>query len=250
MRKPSIYLNCDMGESFGQWEMGNDSAVMPHIDMANIACGFHASDPSIMDRTIKLALNHDVEIGAHPSYPDLQGFGRRSIPMQPQEITAMLIYQIGALEALCRSHNVELKYVKPHGALYNDMQTKPEIFEAVVDAVSSFSLPLMTLAITNNQELLNIADRYEVPLLFEAFADRRYLANGLLAPRTLSNAVIHNRDKLLDQVAQIVRYKKVRTIDGYSIPLEADTICVHGDNEESIALIQDIRKIIETEGSA
>lgn len=250
MRKPSIYLNCDMGESFGQWEMGNDSTVMPHIDMANIACGFHASDPSIMDQTIKLALSYDVEIGAHPSYPDLQGFGRRSIPMSPQEITAMLIYQIGALEALCRSHNVELKYVKPHGALYNDMQTNPEIFEAVVDAVSSFSLPLMTLAITNNQELLNIADRYEVPLLFEAFADRRYLANGLLAPRSLSNAVIHNRDELLDQVAQIVRYKKVRTIDGYSIPLEADTICVHGDNEESIALIQDIKKIIETEGSA
>lgn len=250
MRKPSIYLNCDMGESFGQWEMGNDSAVMPHIDMANIACGFHASDPSIMDQTIKLALSNDVEIGAHPSYPDLQGFGRRSIPMSPQEITAMLIYQIGALEALCRSHNVELKYVKPHGALYNDMQTNPEIFEAVVDAVSSFSLPLMTLAITNNQELLNIADRYEVPLLFEAFADRRYLANGLLAPRSLSNAVIHNREELLDQVAQIVRYKKVRTIDGYSIPLEADTICVHGDNEESIALIQDIKKIIETEGSA
>ena len=250
MRKPSIYLNCDMGESFGQWEMGNDSAVMPHIDMANIACGFHASDPSIMDQTIKLALSHDVEIGAHPSYPDLQGFGRRSIPMSPQEIAAMLIYQIGALEALCRSHNVELKYVKPHGALYNDMQTNPEIFEAVVDAVSSFSLPLMTLAITNNQELLNIADRYEVPLLFEAFADRRYLANGLLAPRSLSNAVIHNREELLDQVAQIVRYKKVRTIDGYSIPLEADTICVHGDNEESIALIQNIKKIIETEGSA
>ncbi|NOH81080.1 5-oxoprolinase subunit PxpA [Vibrio sp. RE86] len=250
MRKPSIYLNCDMGESFGQWEMGNDSAVMPHIDMANIACGFHASDPSIMDHTIKLALSHDVEIGAHPSYPDLQGFGRRSIPMQPQEITAMLIYQIGALEALCRSHNVELKYVKPHGALYNDMQTNPEIFEAVVDAVSSFSLPLMTLAITNNQELLNIADRYEVPLLFEAFADRRYLANGLLVPRSLSNAVIHNREELLDQVAQIVRYKKVRTIDGYSIPLEADTICVHGDNEENIALIQNIKKIIETEGSA
>lgn len=250
MRKPSIYLNCDMGESFGEWEMGNDSAVMPHIDMANIACGFHASDPSIMDQTIKLALSNDVEIGAHPSYPDLQGFGRRSIPMSPQEITAMLIYQIGALEALCRSHNVELKYVKPHGALYNDMQTNPEIFEAVVDAVSSFSLPLMTLAITNNQELLNIADRYEVPLLFEAFADRRYLANGLLAPRSLSNAVIHNREELLDQVAQIVRYKKVRTIDGYSIPLEADTICVHGDNEESIALIQNIKKIIETEGSA
>lgn len=247
MEKQSIFLNCDMGESFGNWKMGNDSAVMPHIDMANIACGFHASDPLIMNDTIRLALAHDVKIGAHPSYPDLQGFGRRSISMAPEEISAMLIYQIGALKALCESHNTELTYVKPHGALYNDMQVDVAVFEAVVDAVSSFSLPLMTLAITDNQTLLDIADKYSVPLLFEAFADRRYQANGLLAPRSMPDSVISNRDDLLSQVQQIVRYKKVRTIDGFLIPLEADTICVHGDNEESIKLIQDIRRIIEAE---
>ncbi|EEX94015.1 LamB/YcsF family protein [Vibrio orientalis CIP 102891 = ATCC 33934] len=247
MSKSTTYLNCDMGESYGSWEMGNDPAVMPHIDMANIACGFHAADPIIMNNTIRLAVAHDVKIGAHPSYPDLQGFGRRSIPMSAEEITAMIIYQVGALKALCESHNTEVTYIKPHGALYNDMQTDLTVFEAVVDAVASFELPLMTLAITDNQALLDIADSYNVPLLFEAFADRRYQANGLLAPRSIPDAVIHNRDDLLSQVQQIIRYKKVRTIDGFLIPLEADTICVHGDNEESISMIQAIRTLIKAE---
>jgi len=250
MRKSTTYLNCDMGESYGSWKMGNDPAVMPHIDMANIACGFHASDPIIMSNTIRLAVAHDVKIGAHPSYPDLQGFGRRSISMPPEEITAMMIYQVGALKALCESHNTEVTYIKPHGALYNDMQTDLTVFEAVVDATSSFDVPLMTLAVTDNQALLDIADKYNVPLLFEAFADRRYQANGLLAPRSLQDAVIDNRDDLLSQVQQIIRYNKVRTIDGFLIPLEADTICVHGDNDESISLIQDIRDLINAEEGA
>lgn len=245
MIKRSVSLNCDMGESFGSWSMGNDPAVMPYIDMANIACGFHASDPKIMSDTIKLAIKHNVEIGAHPSYPDLQGFGRRSIPLPTEEITTMLIYQIGAIKGLCESHNTELSYVKPHGALYNDMQTDMSIFEAVVDAVSSFNLPLMTLAITDNQRLLDIADKYDVPLLFEAFSDRRYQANGQLAPRSLPNAVITNEEEILDQVQQIVQYGKVRTIDGFSIALDADTICVHGDNEKSIAIIDKIRTLIK-----
>jgi len=245
MIKRSVSLNCDMGESFGSWSMGNDPAVMPYIDMANIACGFHASDPKIMSDTIKLAIKHNVEIGAHPSYPDLQGFGRRSIPLPTEEITTMLIYQIGAIKGLCESHNTELSYVKPHGALYNDMQTDMSIFEAVVDAVSSFNLPLMTLAITDNQRLLDIADKHDVPLLFEAFSDRRYQANGQLAPRSLPNAVITTEEEILDQVQQIVQYGKVRTIDGFSIALDADTICVHGDNEKSIAIIDKIRTLIK-----
>ncbi len=245
MIKRSVSLNCDMGESFGSWSMGNDPAVMPYIDMANIACGFHASDPKIMSDTIKLAIKHNVEIGAHPSYPDLQGFGRRSIPLPTEEITTMLIYQIGAIKGLCESHNTELSYVKPHGALYNDMQTDMSIFEAVVDAVSFFNLPLMTLAITDNQRLLDIADKHDVPLLFEAFSDRRYQANGQLAPRSLPNAVITTEEEILDQVQQIVQYGKVRTIDGFSIALDADTICVHGDNEKSIAIIDKIRTLIK-----
>lgn len=245
MKKRSIKLNCDMGESFGQWRMGNDELAMQHIDMANIACGFHASDPMIMNQTVKLALLNDVTIGAHPSYPDLQGFGRRSMVMEPEVITQLIIYQVGALKAICESNNTSVSYVKPHGALYNDMMKDSTIFEAVIDAVSCFNIPLMMLAITENQSLLDIADKYDVPLLFEAFADRRYLANGHLAPRTMQGAVIETEQEILDQVNQIARYGKVRTIDGFFITIEADTLCVHGDNRKAIELIGSMRKQLE-----
>jgi UPF0271 protein len=161
--------------------------------------------------------------------------------MASDEITNLLIYQIGALNGLCTSQNSQVDYVKPHGALYNDMIKDLAIFEAVVEAVSCFNIPLMTLAVADNQAFLDIADRYEVPLLFEAFADRKYLANGHLAPRSVQGSVLTSKEDILDQVKQIAHYSKVRTIDGFSIPIEADTICVHGDNDQSIALIQSIR---------
>ncbi|MEH0740903.1 5-oxoprolinase subunit PxpA [Vibrio cholerae] len=245
MAKRAILLNCDMGESFGAWSMGNDTLVMPHVDMANIACGYHASDPTIMSHTVALAVRHNVKIGAHPSYPDLQGFGRRSLAMSPEEVTAMIIYQVGALKALCEAHNTELCYVKPHGALYNDMLKDLSLFDAVADAVCCFNVPLMTLAVLDNQPLLDIADRYELPLLFEAFADRRYLANGTLAPRTLPDAVITNAEDIISQVRQITQYGKVRTIEGYAIDIEADTLCVHGDNLAAIDIIKQIRTSME-----
>lgn len=245
MAKRAILLNCDMGESFGAWSMGNDTLVMPHVDMANIACGYHASDPTIMSHTVALAVRHNVKIGAHPSYPDLQGFGRRSLAMSPEEVTAMIIYQVGALKALCEAHNTELSYVKPHGALYNDMLKDLSLFDAVADAVSCFNVPLMTLAVLDNQPLLDIADRYELPLLFEAFADRRYLANGTLAPRTLPDAVLTNAEDIISQVRQITQYGKVRTIEGYAIDIEADTLCVHGDNLAAVDIIKQIRTSME-----
>ncbi|QXO16453.1 MULTISPECIES: 5-oxoprolinase subunit PxpA [Vibrio] len=244
MTKRTIKLNCDMGESFGAWTMGADDQVMPYVDMANIACGFHASDPHVMSKTIDLALQHDVMIGAHPGYPDLQGFGRRSMAFNEEEICELLIYQIGALKALCESKNAELGYVKPHGALYNDMMRDQSIFRAVVDAVSCFNLPLMILASSNNQDYLDIADRYDVPLLFEAFADRTYLANGTLTPRSMPNAVLKNEDDILGQVQQIAHYGKVTSADGFVVPIEADTICVHGDNDEAIGLIARIRDLL------
>ncbi|MGF1719390.1 5-oxoprolinase subunit PxpA [Vibrio kyushuensis] len=244
MTQTTITLNCDMGESYGAWTMGSDEAVMPHINMANIACGFHASDPNIISDTIDLALKYDVSIGAHPSYPDLHGFGRRSMAFEPQQLSNILIYQIGAMKALCESKNAQLDYVKPHGALYNDMQKGDQIFEAVVDAVSCFHIPLMTLATQQNQSKLEVADRYDVPLLFEAFIDRAYLANGLLAPRDTQGAVHTRHEDILNQLKQIVHYQKVTTLDGFVIPIEADTICVHGDNEDSIQLIQTISRFI------
>ncbi|WP_114786437.1 5-oxoprolinase subunit PxpA [Vibrio tetraodonis] len=241
MTKRTITLNCDMGESFGMWEMGNDEAVMPWVDMANLACGFHASDPDIMLNTIKLAIKHDTQIGAHPSYPDLQGFGRRKLDMDKDSITNMVIYQVGALKALAESQNTQISYVKPHGALYNSMLRDLTIFDAVADAVACFGVPLMTLAMSDNGKLLDIADKYELPLLFEAFADRAYLSNGELAPRSLSGSVLSQEEEILDQVKQIAQYGKVRTIDGCLIPIEADTICVHGDNEQAIGMIHKIR---------
>lgn len=237
----NITLNCDMGESFGAWKMGADEQVMPWIDMANIACGFHASDPHVMSRTIDLAIEHEVMIGAHPSYPDLQGFGRRAMAFSEQEISELLIYQIGALKALCESKNARLDYVKPHGALYHDMMTHPDVFRAVVDAVSCFNVPLMIMATANNQDFLDIADLYDVPLLFEAFADRTYQGNGRLMPRSEAGAVLTKEEDIINQVKQIVRYGKVTSADGFVIPMEADTLCVHGDNNEAIALIEKIR---------
>ncbi|WPC75539.1 5-oxoprolinase subunit PxpA [Vibrio porteresiae] len=237
----NITLNCDMGESFGAWKMGADEQVMPWIDMANIACGFHASDPHVMSRTIDLAIEHEVMIGAHPSYPDLQGFGRRAMAFSEQEISELLIYQIGALKALCESKNARLDYVKPHGALYHDMMTQPDVFRAVVDAVSCFNVPLMIMATANNQDFLDIADLYDVPLLFEAFADRTYQGNGRLMPRSEAGAVLTKEEDIINQVKQIVRYGKVTSADGFVIPMEADTLCVHGDNNEAIALIEKIR---------
>lgn len=249
MNKNTVKLNCDMGESFGQWQMGCDKQAMRFVDQASIACGFHASDPSIMSETVKLAIQNNVMIGAHPSYPDLQGFGRRSIPCTSAEITNMVIYQVGALKAICESQNTEISYVKPHGALYNDMQTDPVIFEAVVDAVSCFNVPLMTLATLEKQRVLDIADNYDVPLLFEAFADRRYLATGQLAPRSLPGSVIHDPNEILDQIRQITHYGKVRTLDGYTISIEADTLCVHGDNLDAVKMIETIRHTIHGERS-
>ncbi|UUM32594.1 5-oxoprolinase subunit PxpA [Vibrio japonicus] len=249
MKSNPISLNCDMGESYGHWKMGNDEKVMPFVDQSSIACGFHASDPVIMSRTIRLALKYDVQIGAHPSYPDMQGFGRRSIPMTIEEITSMVIYQVGALKALCESVNAEISYIKPHGALYNDMLKDIQIFEAVVDAASCFNVPLMMLAIHDKQDWLDVADNYDVPLLFEAFADRRYLATGQLAPRTMPGSVMTDEDEILNQVTQIARYGKVRTLDGYTISLEADTICVHGDNDDAINMIEKIRQTLKMEGS-
>ncbi|MDN3611597.1 5-oxoprolinase subunit PxpA [Vibrio ostreicida] len=244
MTKRSITLNCDMGESFGRWKMGHDDLVMPWIDMANIACGFHASDPQVMATTIKLALEHDVQIGAHPSYPDLQGFGRRSLPMSSEEITNMVIYQIGALKSMCESQNTQLNYVKPHGALYNDMIREVRVFDAVADAVACFDVPIMMLALSDSDRHLDIADKYELPVLFEAFADRTYQSNGLLTPRSMPGAVLYREEDILDQIKQIVDYGKVRTIDGCLIPIEADTICVHGDNPQAIAMIEKISSVI------
>ncbi|ERI49693.1 5-oxoprolinase subunit PxpA [Pseudomonas sp. AOB-7] len=238
-----ILLNCDMGEGFGAWRMGDDALAMPLIDQANLACGFHAGDPLIMARSVALAVEHGVRIGAHPSYPDLQGFGRRHLQCSPEEVHALVLYQIGALDAFCRAAGGQLAYVKPHGALYNDLVRDDALLAAVLDACASYrkGLPLMVLALADNQRELCLADEADVPLMFEAFADRAYLADGQLAPRRLSGAVHQDPERILAQALAIARGQAFPDLDGKPLRLRADSLCVHGDNPESLAVLRRLR---------
>jgi len=238
-----LLLNCDMGESLGPWSMGMDEQVMPLVDMANIACGFHASEPVTMTRTVLLAKQSRTQIGAHPSYPDLIGFGRRSMQCTPLEIISMVQYQIGALDGICRAHDVRVGYVKPHGALYNDMMRDADILRAVLEAIKSYdsNLPLMVLAATNNHKTVSIAAEFGITLLFEAFADRAYDDNGFLLPRTQAGAVYHSEQQILEQALLLATEGSVISQNGHRLKLDADTLCVHGDNAESVQAVRHIR---------
>ncbi|WP_110667859.1 5-oxoprolinase subunit PxpA [Salinicola halophilus] len=242
MRVP--LLNCDMGESFGNWPLGLDETVMPFVDCANIACGFHASDPDVMRRTVALAASHEVRIGAHPGYPDLAGFGRRSMACSPAEIENLMLYQIGALEAFCRVAGTRVSYIKPHGALYNDMARDPALLRAAVTAVARYDadLPLVTLATADTRVAREIADEQGVALLFETFADRAYDPEGHLMSRRLAGAVHHDAEAIVAQAVKLARGEALVASDGSALELTADTLCVHGDNAESIAAVKAIRE--------
>jgi len=238
-----ILLNCDMGESFGAWTMGDDAHAMPLVDMANLACGFHAADPLCMQRTVALAVQHGVAIGAHPAYPDLVGFGRRHLACSAEEVQAMVLYQIGALDAFCRAAGTQLAYVKPHGALYNDLVRDDALLSAVLEACATYrkGLPLMVLALADNSRELELADSADVPLLFEAFADRAYQSDGQLAPRRLAGAVHQDPQLILGQALAIARGEAFADLDGAPLRLQADSLCVHGDNAESLAVLRRLR---------
>ena len=242
----SIRLNCDMGESLGPWRMGCDEDVMPLVDMANIACGFHASDPVTMDRTLRLAAQHSVVIGAHPAYPDLTGFGRRSMRCSREEIVAMIRYQVGALSGLAEAQSLSVNYVKPHGALYNDMMRDPDILRAVLDAVAGCkpSLALMVLATPDQEPIRRLAEAVNVPLLFEAFADRAYDERGFLVSRQEPNAVYQDPQRILEQALRLAEDGVVVTRSGDPLRLSPDTLCVHGDNAESVNAVRAIREAL------
>ena len=239
-------LNCDMGESFGSWSKGMDAEVMPYIDMANIACGFHASDPMTMDLTVRMALENNVEIGAHPGYPDLLGFGRRDLTCSAQELKMIVTYQIAALDGICRVNGSRISYVKPHGALYNKMMQDADILSAVIAGVADYNreLALVVLANGDRDACERLADAKGLRLLFEAFADRSYDDNGCLVRRNLPGAVHSNQQQIEKQVLEIVREGKVTSQGGRSVPLRADTICVHGDNEHAVSAARHIRESI------
>ncbi|MFY8325187.1 5-oxoprolinase subunit PxpA [Pseudoalteromonas sp. ZZD1] len=240
-------LNCDLGESFGAWQMGLDDQVMPHIDMANIACGFHAGDADVMAKTLTLAAQHKVTIGAHPSYPDKQGFGRRSMALSADELSNCMHYQIAAIEGMAKIHGLTLSYVKPHGALYNDMMADEQILESVITAIANYStnLKLMILATANADKHQELAKKYGVTLILEAFADRQYTDQGHLVSRKIPGSV-HGKTALIAQVKQLLNDGSVTTQSGNKLTLNADSLCVHGDNADGIALIREIKALCQT----
>jgi len=241
-----MLLNCDLGESYGSWAMGCDAEVMPHIDQANIACGFHGGDPLTLRKTLALAARHNVSVGAHPAYPDLVGFGRRSMNLSEEEIIASLHYQVAALEGMALSQGLSIDYVKPHGAMYNDMMAHESVRLAIMRALAEFHRPLPLMlqatptAVTHRAE----ADSLGISVLFEAFADRCYDDDGSLLSRRKPGAV-HNRDRMLAQVEQLQSQGTVVTVSGKVMPLQADTLCVHGDNMEGVHAIQAIRVLVD-----
>jgi UPF0271 protein len=240
-----MLLNCDLGESYGSWTMGLDADVMPHIDQANIACGFHGGDPLTLRRTLALAAVHGVTVGAHPSYPDLVGFGRRSMDLSADEIIASLHYQVAALEGMALAQGLALAYVKPHGALYNDMMAKPAVRTAIMQALACYHrpLPLMLQATPAAAQHRAEAEAFGLWVMFEAFADRCYDDDGGLLSRRKPGAV-HTKERMLAQVGQLRQRGTVTTVSGLELPLQADTLCVHGDNPEGVLAIQAIRALV------
>lgn len=238
-----------MGESFGAWQMGDDAHAMPLVDQANLACGFHAGDPLTIQRSVALAVRHGVSIGAHPAYPDLQGFGRRHLACSAEEVQALVLYQLGALDAFCRAAGTQLAYVKPHGALYNDLLRSDELFEAVLAACARYrpGLPLMVLALADNRREQRLATAAGVPLLFEAFADRAYQADGQLLSRRLAGAVYQHSEQILSQALAIAAGQAFADIDGRPLQLRADSLCVHGDNPESLAVLRRLRALLDAQ---
>ncbi|MGD9623630.1 MAG: 5-oxoprolinase subunit PxpA [Arcobacter sp.] len=239
-------LNCDMGESFGIWKMGNDEEIMPFIDMANLACGFHASDSVTMNRSVQLAKKHNVTIGAHPSYQDLVGFGRRSMLCSLEEIKSIILYQLGALSAFCRAQGTAVSYVKPHGALYNDMMRDENIFKAVLNAIASFdkNIKLMILSGPKNEAYEHISKLYSINLIYEVFADRNYNDDGSLVSRMNENAVIHDELEVVNRIKNLKDRGYLYSVNGQKLFLKTDSVCVHGDNEKALEFIKLLRKAL------
>ena len=242
-------LNCDLGE----FKNNNDSEIMPLIDMANIACGFHGSDPLTIQKTIKLAKKHQVIIGAHPSYPDVENFGRQSMQLAPDELIATIQYQIGALQTLCALEGAQLNYVKPHGALYNDMMKNINIFADVCLAIAQLNqnnskpLALMIQALSDNDKFVQIAKKHHIALYYEAFADRAYLDNGLLVPRSETGAVLSSNQDVVSRCQALLNKKPLLSINQQPLKFHIDALCVHGDTPNALAMIKALRQTINAQ---
>lgn len=243
----AIDLNSDLGESYGAWRMGDDAAMLSIVSSANIACGFHAGDPAGIYRTVKAAATNGVVVGAHVSYPDRVGFGRRDLDATPEELIADVIYQIGAIKGVAAAAGTTVRYVKPHGALYNRIAYDARQGQAVIDGIKAVdpSLILMGLA---NAPILDLARRSGLTVVAEAFADRAYTPKGELVSRREAGAVLHDEKLIADRMVQLAREGTLEAIDGSTIRIEAQSICVHGDSPGAVAIAQEIRRRFEAEG--
>ena len=240
-----LLLNCDLGEAAGGDQLAIEAQVMPHIDQANIACGFHAGNPQIMDQTLVLAKQYQVAVGAHPSYPDKFNFGRQSMTMTSPDLIACLNYQILSLEKNAKEHAIDLDYVKPHGALYNDMMVNGHLRSAVMASVANSACSSLMLQATAHQEThRQEAEMFGIQLLFEVFADRAYQDSGALVPRNQSGAIL-DKEKMLAQVSQLSHHGSLTTISGKLLKLSANSLCVHGDNPQAVSEISQIRAMLK-----
>lgn len=242
-----IDINCDLGERCGNDDTASDEAVMPFITSANIACGFHAGDPFTIEKSVKSAIRHGVGIGAHPGYPDREGFGRRPVKMSNEELRSLILYQAGAVKGIAEAAGGRMRHVKPHGALYNAAATDYEMAVVIVQAVKDLDKSL-TLVGLSGSELIKAARDAGLQFASEVFADREYNDDGTLVSRSIEGAVLHDTATVIERAVKMITEKTVRSINGKIIPIEADTICIHGDNKMAAEFAENLAKALNTKG--
>ncbi|MDQ0243646.1 UPF0271 protein [Bacillus fengqiuensis] len=239
-----IDLNCDLGESFGAYKMGLDEDILSFVTSANIACGFHAGDPSVMRKTVGLSLQKGVKIGAHPGLPDLAGFGRRNMAISPQEAYDIVIYQIGALYGFIKAEGARMQHVKPHGALYNMAAKSKDLSEAIAEAVYRVDPQLILFGLAGS-ELVHAGEKIGLQTAHEVFSDRTYQQDGSLTSRSQSDALIHDDEQAVSQVIRMVKEGKVLSQQGTDVSVKADTVCIHGDGSKALVFARQIRDSLE-----
>lgn len=247
MSDKRINLNADLGESFGAWTMGRDDQMLQRVDSANVACGFHAGDPLVMRRTVATARQHGVSIGAHPSFPDLQGFGRRRMDMAPAEVEAMVVYQIGALQAIAMAEQHRVTHVKPHGALNNLACENLDLARCIARAVRAAGAELILLAPALSA-LVRAGREAGLAVVEEIFADRQYTDEGNLVPRSHPQAMVHGAEASVRHVMAILDGGALVSIHGKRLPCAAGSICVHGDNAEAVTTASAVRQALQAAG--
>lgn len=242
-----VDVNSDLGESFGRYTLGMDADILPLVSSANVACGYHASDPLVMNKTIAMAKEADVRVGAHPGFPDLMGFGRRNMDVSPAEAKAYTLYQLGALDAFCKAHGVKMQHVKPHGAMYNMAGKDYALSKAICEAIYEYDKDLIVMALSGG-ELVHAAEDMGLKVAREVFADRAYEEDGSLVNRRKEGAMITDENEAIARVVRMIKEQKVTAITGKDIPIKADSVCVHGDGVKALAFVKKIRETLTAEG--